>query len=226
MRAKFDDGGDPVLAKEGPKYQYGTGCLADGVLGAWIARFCGLGEILDPEKVKSHLLSVYKYNFRENLLDHANPQRPGFALGDDGGLILCTWPQGGKPSIPFPYSDEVWTGIEYHIAAHLASYGYKEEAETIVRTLRERYDGERRNPYDEYECGHWYARALACYALLEAYTGVRYDAVTKTLYAKVGNSRSFLSAETGYGTVTVNGTDVTVDVVRGKIDIEKVEIIE
>ena len=226
LHASFDDGGDPVLAAEGPKYQYGSGCLADGVLGAWIAQVCGLGEILDSEKTKQHLLSIFKYNFRENLFDHANPQRPGFALGDEGGLLLCTWPHGGKPSLPFVYSDEVWTGIEYQVAAHLASYGFREEAEAIVRALRERYDGERRNPFDEYECGHWYARALACYALLEAYTGVRYDAVTKTLYAKAGNSKSFLSTATGYGTVKVNGTDVSVNVVHGKIDVEKIVVTE
>ena len=28
---------EELLRKEGPKYQYGDGCLSDGVLGAWIA---------------------------------------------------------------------------------------------------------------------------------------------------------------------------------------------
>ena len=32
-----------LLNKEGPKYQYGTGCISDGVLGAWLAKMCGLG---------------------------------------------------------------------------------------------------------------------------------------------------------------------------------------
>ena len=34
-----DDNGDEVLRllkAEGPKYQYGTGCLSDGVIGAWM----------------------------------------------------------------------------------------------------------------------------------------------------------------------------------------------
>ena len=56
-----------LLEKEGPKYQYGTGCLSDGVLGGWISRMCGLDEPLDMEKTKSHLLAVHKYNLKKNL---------------------------------------------------------------------------------------------------------------------------------------------------------------
>jgi hypothetical protein len=33
------------------------------------------------------------------------------------------------------------------------------------RACRGRYDGRPRAPFDEYECGHWYARAMASYAL-------------------------------------------------------------
>jgi hypothetical protein len=74
-----------------------------------------------------------------------------------------------KPLLPFVYSDEVWTGIEYQVAAHLILLGRIEEGLDIVRTCRARYDGIRRNPFDEYECGHWYARALASYALMQAF---------------------------------------------------------
>lgn len=157
-----------IIEKEGPKYQYGTGCLSDGILGAWMAEVCGIGEILDPSKVRSHLKSVFKYNFKKSLLDHANPQRPGYALGDEGGLILCTWPRGGKPSLPFPYSDEVWTGFEYQAASHMIMHGMAREGLAIVKAARKRYDGTKRNPFNEYECGHWYARAMSSYALLQA----------------------------------------------------------
>jgi len=225
LEAKFDAKGDSVMEKEGPKYQYGSGCISDGVCGAWLAKECGLGDILDPEKVKSHLLSIYKYNLRKDLSTHANPQRPGYALWDEGGLLLCSWPYGGKPSIPFVYSDEVWTGIEYQVAAHLASFGYKEEALDIVATLRARYDGEKRNPYDEYECGHWYARALASYALLASWTGVRYDAVNKVLYAGAGDYKVFLAAAGGYGIVTSENGKVCLEVVSGKIPVEKIVMV-
>ena len=128
--------------REGPKYQYGTGCLSDGVLGLWIAAACGIDKpLVDPAKVRSHLLAVYRHNLKHDLSAHANPQRPTFAMGDDGGLLLCTWPRGGKPLLPFVYSDEVWTGIEYQVASHLMMLGCVREGLDIVRTCRKRYDG-------------------------------------------------------------------------------------
>jgi len=214
-----------LLKQEGPKYQYGTGCLSDGVLGAWIAAVCGVGEFLDRKKVKSHLVAVHQYNLKKDLSEHANPQRPTFALGKDGGLLLCTWPKGGALSLPFVYSDEVWTGIEYQVASHLMMLGHVEEGLEIVRTVRDRYDGRVRNPFNEYECGHWYARAMASYGMLQGMTGVRYDAVEKTLYVKPnieGDFHAFLCTATGYGTVGVRDGKPFVEVKHGAIPYEEI----
>ena len=214
-----------LLEEEGPKYQYGTGCLSDGILGLWIARMCGMGEIIDQEKVRSHLKAVYKYNLKYDLSNHANPQRPSFALGKDGGLLLCTWPKGGALSLPFIYSNEVWTGIEYQVASHLMLEDMVKEGLDIVRVCRDRYDGTVRNPFNEYECGHWYARAMSSYGLLQGLTGVRYDAVDKTLYidSHIGNDfRSFFSTETGFGTVGLKKGKPFVDWKTGDIDIEHI----
>lgn len=212
-----------ILEQEGPKYQYGTGCISDGVIGGWMALTAGLDEPIDREKVSSHLRSVYKYNLRHDLARHANPQRPGYAVGHEGGLLLCTWPRGGKPSLPFVYSDEVWTGIEYQVAAHLIFEGCVDEGLDIVRTCRRRYDGTLRNPLNEYECGSWYARAMSSYSLLQALTGVRYDAVTRTLYidSRVGDFRSFLSTATGFATVSLEAGQPTIKVASGTIDIKR-----
>ncbi len=216
-----------ALNTEGPKYQYGTGCLSDGVLGFWMARVCGLGEIADQAKVRSHLKSVHKYNLRYDLTDHSNPQRPAFAAGADGGLLLCTWPRGGKLSLPFVYSDEVWTGIEYQVASHMMIDDMVAEGLEIVRLCRNRYDGRIRNPFNEYECGHWYARAQSSYALLQGLTGVRYDAVDKTLYidSKIGaNFRSFFSAAGGFGTVGLKNGRPFVDMKMGSLDVRNVVV--
>jgi len=217
---------DALIAKEGPKYQYGDGCLADGIIGAWMGWAAGLGTFIDEDKVRKHLTSVFKHNFKEDLFEHANPQRSTYALGHEPGLLLCTWPRGGRLSLPFVYSEEVWTGIEYQVAAHLISLGQVEEGLTIVRAVRARYDGRVRNPFDEFECGHWYARAMASYSLLQALSGARYDAVDKTLHLEPkikGDFRSFLSTATGFGTVGVKDGKPFLEVKAGKIEAKKIE---
>ncbi len=213
-----------LMKKEGPKYQYGKGCLSDGILGMWLATTCGLKEVIDNQKVTSHLVAVHKYNLRQVLYNHANPQRPTYAVGKDGGLLLCTWPKGGQLSLPFVYSNEVWTGIEYQVASHLMFKGEVEKGLEIVRKCRERYDGRIRNPFNEYECGNWYARAMSSYAILEGLTGVRYDAVDKTLYidSKVGDFTGFLSTDTGFGNVGLKEGKPFMKVVFGTIDAKRV----
>lgn len=211
-----------LLEKEGPKYQYGKGCLSDGALGIWIAEVCGLRGIVDPGKVASHLRSVHKYNFKSDLSDHSNPQRPTYAMGDEGGLLLCTWPKGEMLSLPFVYSNEVWTGIEYQVASHLMLVGETEKALEIVRACRDRYDGRTRNPFDEYECGHWYARAMSSYGMLQGLTGVRYDAVTQQMFinSKVGDFTSFISTETGFGNIGMKNGKPFLETVYGEITLK------
>ncbi len=162
------------------KYQVGAGCLSDQLLGQWMAHVVGKGYVLPEEHVRDAIDAVYRYNFKETLADHSNPQRI-FALGDEGGLLLCTWPRGNRPLLPFVYSDEVWTGIEYQVAAHLIYEGHVDQGIRVVRAVRNRYDGERRNPWNEVECGNHYARALASWSLLLALSGFRYSAPEKAM---------------------------------------------
>lgn len=218
-----------LLKKEGPKYQYGNGCLADGIIGAWFNAVCGLPEFLDRSKVHSHLIAVHQNNLKTDLSDHVNPQRPGFGAGSDGGLLLCTWPDGDQPSLPFVYSNEVWTGIEYQVASHLMMQGEVEKGLEIVREVRRRYDGSIRNPFNEYECGHWYARALSSYALIQGLTGLFYDAVDKVLYirSQVGdNFQCFISTETGYGLAGLKNGEPFLKVVSGTIEVDRFENIQ
>ncbi|MFC2089871.1 GH116 family glycosyl hydrolase [Bacteroidota bacterium] len=212
-----------ILEQEGPKYQYGNGCISDGVLGFWLAEMCGIDVGIDYEKVISHLSSVHKYNLRSDLSDHVNPQRASFAYGEEGGLLLCSWPNYDEPTFPFVYSNEVWTGIEYQVASHLMLSGEIEKGLEIVRELRKRYDGRIRNPFNEYECGHWYARAMASYGLLQGLTGIRYDAVEKTMYidSRLGDSFSaFFSCEAGFGKAGLDKGKPFVEPVMGSIEIE------
>ncbi|MBI5008170.1 MAG: hypothetical protein HZB98_00615, partial [Bacteroidia bacterium] len=224
LMTNYSDEAMDLMKREGPKYQYGTGCLSDGILGMWIASVCGLKEVVDNEKVTSHLVAVHKYNLKPVLYNHTNPQRPTYASGKDGGLLLCSWPKGGALSLPFVYSNEVWTGIEYQVASHLMLKGEVDKGLDIVRRCRERYDGRVRNPFNEYECGNWYARAMSSYALLEGLTGVRFDEVDGTLNidSKIGDFTSFISTETGFGNVGLKDGKPFLKVVYGKIEPKKV----
>ncbi|MGA9364262.1 MAG: GH116 family glycosyl-hydrolase [Bacteroidota bacterium] len=190
---------DPEKAK---RYQYGEGCLSDQVLGQWFATVAGVGYLLDPAHIRKALGSIFKYNWRTDFSDHANVQRV-YALNDEKGLVLCSWPKGGRPSLPFPYSDEVWTGIEYQVASHLIYEGFVKEGLSIVHGVRDRYNGERRNPWNEVECGNHYARAMASWAVLLALSGFRWDGVAGhiefTPRVNEKSFRSFYSTGGGWG---------------------------
>jgi uncharacterized protein (DUF608 family) len=162
---------DQVMEK---KYQYGEGCLSDQLLGQWLGMVSGLGRYLPQERIRSALGAIYKYNFRPDFRNFSNVQRT-YALADEKGLLLCSWPKGGRPPLPFPYSDEVWTGIEYQVASHLIYEGLVEEGLSVVKAARDRYDGRRRNPWDEVECGHHYARAMSSWGVLLALSGFSYS---------------------------------------------------
>ncbi len=155
-------------------YQHGEGCLADQLLGQLHGHILGLGYLLPAEHVRTAIHAVFAYNFRTDFHKHVNCQRT-YVLNDEAGLLACTWPHGGQPRFPFVYSDEVWTGIEYHVAAHLIAEGWLNEGLTIVKAVRDRHDGLRRNPWNEVECGHHYARSMASWALLLTLSGFHCD---------------------------------------------------
>ncbi|HRI81765.1 MAG TPA: GH116 family glycosyl hydrolase [Opitutaceae bacterium] len=210
-----------LLDTEGPKYQYGPGCLSDGVLGAWLAWAAGLPLPLNPERVRRTLDAIHRHNFRKDLRDHANTQRPGYAMGSEAGLLLCSWPRGGRPTLPFVYCDEVWTGVEYQVASHLIATGRFRKGLEIVRAVRRRYDGRVRNPYNEYECGSYYARAMASYALLPACSGFRYSALEETLWfgpsVRTRPYAVFFSTATGWGRIVLKRDHLAVHVTEGRL---------
>jgi len=214
-----------------PKYQYGEGCLSDQLLGQLSAHIAGLGYILDPEHVKQAVKSIFKHNFRDSLADFDNVQRV-FALNDEAGLLLCSWPHGNRPALPFVYSDEVWTGIEYQVAAHLIYEGWVDEGLKIVEAVRQRYAGHNRNPWDEIECGHHYARGMASWGVLLALSGFSYSVPAGKLgfAPRINRDRfqTFWSTATAWGRYTQilsgESTEFEVQVTRGQMRLNELEL--
>ena len=163
-----------------PKNQFGMGCLSDQLLGQWWAHQLDLGYILPPEQVRATLRSIVRYNWRETFAGFKQSPRV-FASEHDKGLLVCTWPKGGRPKSPTPYTDEVWTGMEYEVAGLLLQHDRVDDAMKIVRGVRDRYDGAERSPWNDVECGDHYARAMSSWTLLEAAAGQRYNAAQSFL---------------------------------------------
>jgi uncharacterized protein (DUF608 family) len=208
-------------------FQQGAGCLSDQLLGQLLAHVAGLGYVLPPERVKQTLASIHRHNFRPTLSGERNFQR-AFALDDEAGLLLCSWPNGGRPRQPFRYSEEVWTGTEYGVAAHLIYEGMVEEGLEIVRAVRARHDGFRRNPWNEVEAGNHYARSMASWAVLLAYSGFDYDAARHSLRfapCLVDESfRCFFSTGSGWGTFERREGGSTIRLLYGTLVLASVAV--
>jgi uncharacterized protein (DUF608 family) len=194
-----------------PANDYDTGCHADQLLGQWWAHMLNLGYLYPASRVKSALAAIMKHNFRTKFAGFKQAPRR-YIPDDDGGLIICTWPRGGRPNPFILYADEAWTGIEYAVAGAMIYEGLIDEARQIVRTARSRYDGRRRdgldsgpggNPFNELECGKFYARAMSSWSLLIASQGLVVEGPKGVLGFKPkwqpDDHRSFFTAPEGWG---------------------------
>jgi len=213
---------DPELGEI--KYQIGEGCHIDQVLGQWHAHIIGLGYIIDRPKVRKAVGSIYKYNFIKCLRDYPNACRI-YGLNDEQGLLISTWPKGNSPKVPVPYADECMNGFEYQVACHMIYEGFIEEGLDCVKAVRHRYDGERRNPWNEFECGSNYVRSMASYSLLLALSGFEYDMTERFIGFNPVVSRdkfnTFWSLNEGWGQFTHHEGKLELAVKYGQISLNK-----
>ncbi len=215
---------------EKPDFQWGNGCLADQLVGQWWAHQLDLGHILPADHVRTALRNVVRHNLRKDFEGFDHPYRV-FADANDTGLLMCTWPYGGRPEIPTRYCDEVWTGSEYQVAAHCLYEGLIDEGFQILQGLWDRYDGSRRNPFNPIECGDHYIRNAAGWTVLEALAGFRYDALSGTLtFAPLDVARSAdtwqlpFVAGTGWGVATSAPDSVTLTCQAGHLDVNALHV--
>jgi len=210
-----------------PKYQYGDGCLADQLLGQYLAHISGLGFILDRSKVDEAMFQIYTNNFLKEMRDFSNVQRV-YALNDEAGVTLCSWPNNNRPLLPFVYADEVWSGVEYQVAASLIYSDYIEEGLEIVQAIQDRHDGFKRNPFEHDESGVHYARAMASWSVLLALSGFEYDGIARLLrfYPKVSTDDFFTFWSTGnaWGSFEANKNKIELKVEYGELDLNEFAI--
>jgi len=202
-----------------PDYQLGSGCLVDQLVGQYTAHVCGLGYLVRPDHVRQTLASIMKYNYRESLYGHFNCMR-SFAMDGESALLMASYPK-DRPENPFPYFSEVMTGFEYAAAVGMLQEGMIDEGLKCIANIRDRYDGRKRSPFDEAECGHHYARAMASWAAVPAMTGFHYSGVDKTMTFARQEGNHFWSNGDAWGACTIERTGdsakVTLAVLHGEV---------
>ena len=164
-----------------------------------------------------------KYNFKEGFHDHFNHMR-SYVLGDESALLMATYPKGRRPKRPFPYYNEVMTGFEYTAAVHMLYEGQESEGLKVIDSIRKRYDGDKRNPFDEAECGHHYARAMASWAALLALTGFQYSGVEKTITFTSRDGNYFWSNGYAWGTCGIKKGKVNLKVQFGTLELKQFQL--
>ena len=206
-----------------PDYRLASGCLVDQLVGQYMAHVCGLGYLLDPDNVGATMRGIMKYNLREGLYGHFNCMR-SFALGDESALLMASYPK-NRPENPFSYFTEVMTGFEYTAAVGMLYEGQTDAGLGCIENIRTRYDGRKRSPFNEAECGHHYARAMASWAAVLALTGFNYSGVERSMTFADKDGTHFWSNGHAWGSCSIKRSKkaarVDLSVMQGELTLEE-----
>lgn len=205
-----------------PPYQLGRGCLVDQLVGQYMAHICGLGYLADKENIRTTLKSIMKYNYIEDFSRHFCNMR-SYVMGHESGLVMASWPK-GRLKVPFPYFAESMTGFEYCAAVGMKYEGMDEEALKCIEAIRARFDGAKRNPFSEPECGHHYARSMASWATILAWSDYHYSGIDKEMKFTETPGRYFWSNGESWGTCDITDSQATIKAIYGNIELDKLTI--
>lgn len=209
------------------KYQIADGSSIDQLLAQWHANILGLGDIFDKKQINSALTEMMKNNFKPNMRYVVNPWRI-FSVNDEAGSVICDYPKGvEKPKIPVPYCEETMTGFEYSFGGLLCSEGKIEDGLRVIKAVRDRFDGKKRNPWNEFECGSNYARSMASYALIPILCGFEFDMPRNHIGFSpytTDDFKCFWSLESAWGNVEICKNKMKINVIEGEIQLKSVGI--
>ena len=228
-------------------HNYITGCSIDQVLGEWWANLLGLDGHYPPERVRSALNSLLRYNFKCSFVGVEQKPRK-FVSDNDAGMQMICWPnKWDRPAEPLFYAEEVMSGFEYSAAAAMVQFGMLKEGFMVTKAIYDRYDGRLRtdltnmnvaswgysgNPFGDDECGKFYGRAMSVWSLLLACQGFDYNGPEKIIgfdpQWQPENHASFFTAANGWGLFEQKRTDNSqkniIKIAYGKVDLTEVRL--
>ena len=198
-----------------PPFQLGNGCLVDQLVGQYMSHICGLGYLGNTANIQTASKSVMTNNFMPDFSAHFNNMR-SYAMGNEAGLMMASWPK-GRLEVPFPYFSEVMTGFEYTAAVEMIYEGQKKDALKCIQAIRDRHNGAKRNPFSEPECGHHYARSMASWAAIIAWSEFSYSGVDHSMTITSNPGTYFWSNGYAWGTCTVTKESASIKVLKGSL---------
>lgn len=213
------------------KYQVANGSALDQMLADFHTALCGLPSAFDPTHKARALDHMMVHNFFPSVREVNNCWRV-FTLNDEAGAMICTYPEGGAPAIPLPYAEECMHGFEYAFAGLLLAEGRERDCLAVVRGVRDRYDGEKRNPYNEMECGSHYARSMAAFGLLPLYAGFTFDMTRGHLgfAPRTRNEKGVFAgvfgAANSFGTIRTHGGETRLQLLEGALSLRSLALPE
>jgi len=142
-----------------------TGLMTDLLNGNGTAAVMGLGDYLDPKRVRKQLKLILKRNIQEENFCLVNGSYPD-------GHYLDQW--------PFMQWQTPWTGSEYFFALMCYAAGLVEEGDRVVDLVYERHVREGMR-FDHAECNNHYARPLSIWGAYAARLGLDVDGFRQTL---------------------------------------------
>ena len=223
---------------------YETGCHSDQILGQWWANQLNLGALYKPKKLEKATKSMLKYNFKSTLINHDQGHRT-FALPQEAGVVVTTWPKENRTKYASGYSGEVWTTFEYTLGSLLMKYGTMQDALTVLRSGFDRYNGVLKtkyqgdwgnfgfsgNPFGDDECGQFYSRALSMWSVLLSSQGFHFDSWANEIVFhpkwKPENHQSFFSTSQGWGVFSQMINEKQTDILKlkyGKLTLQTVTL--
>lgn len=207
-----------------PDFQIGEGCLVDQLVGQNMAYLLGLGHLARPENIKKAHQSIWKYNLVKNFGSQFNNMR-AYAMANEAGLMLTAYPDPNTiPKVPLSYAFEAWTGLEYTAATGMIFSGMKEKGIEVIKHVRDRYNGHKRNPFNEDECGNHYARAMASWSTLLALSEFQFSAVENSFSITSKPGTYFWSNGYAWGNAEVSDNQVKINLKHGNLNLNKITL--
>jgi len=201
-----------------PDYQLGEGVLVDQLVGQVMAHILDLGYLANEEHMSKTNEAIIKYNYRESMLKHPNFMR-SYAMGDESALVMAGYPK-VRPQFPFPYFTEVMTGFEYTAGVGMLYENQMDIGLKTFQDVRDRYDGIKRNPFNEAEFGNHYARSMMAWGGVLATSGFHYSAVEKSMSFTSKPGTYFWSNGYSWGTCEVKNKEAVLTVLSGDLELQ------